>query len=663
MVRTYKRKRAQTTNPETLQHALNHFINSSDGYRKTAHLFKIPASTLHGYINKYKCLPASEKSTSHMLFGYQKPRQVFTDDQEATFVSYLKHASSIYFGLSPREVRTLAYESEKRFNLSFPPSWSDVQMAGPDWFSAFLKRHPGLSIRTPESTSIARATAFNKINVDQFFGKLAEVMDRYKFDATRIWNVDETGITTVAKPNKVIACTGVKQVGSLTSAERGQLVTLCAAVSAAGQAIPPFLIYPRVHFKQHFLHGAPPGTAGSAYPSGWMTADNFLLFLKHFAKHVKPTTDNPILILLDNHESHLAIEALDYAKENGIIMLSFPPHCSHRLQPLDFTVFGPLKKKISQSQSNWLRSNPGKPITIYELATIMCGPWQEALTMANICSGFQKSGIFPFNNEIFSDNDFMPSEVTDRPYEEPSTAAKDQCHQEGPILSAVESVDDTSAILNRYLEQHNISVIPVRGDGHCLLYAVCSSLSATGQGTHEDEEMGDILSNEISQHREFYKDFVVTEDMELSAAVQAFLGEKQYNNNCCDVFLNALCNAMRMKVFLIRMKEGTISQIEVVPGRPGAEIQKNIHLILYGSGVEAHYCGAVCQTNSEVVQESMFPQHEELCHETAGSIPPHIPDAMSPQHKNPFMNQLGAYRLTHLLLGNLRALQHSHLRL
>ena len=99
---------------------------------------------------------------------------------------------------------------------------------------------------------------------------------------------------------------------------------------------------------------------------------------------------------------------------------------------------------------------------------------------------------------------------------------------------------------------------------------------------------------------------------------------------------------MRMKVFLIRMNEGTISQIEVVPGRPGVEIQKNIRLILYGSGVEAHYCGAVCQTNPEVVQESMFPQHEELCHETAGSITPHIPDAMSPQHKNPLHESNGS---------------------
>ena len=57
-------------------------------------------------------------------------------------------------------------------------------------------------------------------------------------------NVDETGITTVQKPRSVVALSGIRQVGSLVSAERGQLITLCAAISAGGRAIPPFLFFP-----------------------------------------------------------------------------------------------------------------------------------------------------------------------------------------------------------------------------------------------------------------------------------------------------------------------------------------------------------------------------------------------------------------------------------
>ena len=46
-------------------------------------------------------------------------------------------------------------------------------------------------------------------------------MDRYKFTPNDIWNVDEMGVSTVQKPNKVVALKGVKQVGSITSSKRG----------------------------------------------------------------------------------------------------------------------------------------------------------------------------------------------------------------------------------------------------------------------------------------------------------------------------------------------------------------------------------------------------------------------------------------------------------
>ena len=55
--------------------------------------------------------------------------------------------------------------------------------------------------------------------------------------------MNETGVTTVQKPSKVVARKGFKQVGAITSAERGTLVTLATAVSAVGNSIPPFFVF------------------------------------------------------------------------------------------------------------------------------------------------------------------------------------------------------------------------------------------------------------------------------------------------------------------------------------------------------------------------------------------------------------------------------------
>ena len=63
------------------------------------------------------------------------------------------------------------------------------------------------------------------------------VMDKYKFAPKDIFNVDESGCQTVQTPGKVVTARGQKQVGSITSGERGELVTLVYTVSATGDTI------------------------------------------------------------------------------------------------------------------------------------------------------------------------------------------------------------------------------------------------------------------------------------------------------------------------------------------------------------------------------------------------------------------------------------------
>ena len=108
------------------------------------------------------------------------------------------------------------------------------------------------------------------------------------------------------------------------------------------------------------LKDVPPGTLGLTGQSGWMNTELFAKSIQHFIKYMRCSVKNPALLVMDNHESHLSLNVYDIAKENGLIILTFPPHCSHKLQHLDISVYGPLKGYYNRAASEWMISNPGQ---------------------------------------------------------------------------------------------------------------------------------------------------------------------------------------------------------------------------------------------------------------------------------------------------------------
>ncbi|XP_022127680.1 uncharacterized protein LOC111001920 [Pieris rapae] len=402
----FKKKGLRRVIPKDLILRAIEEVSKGSKIKRTADKYEIPRSSLQRYLKQ-----DSIKDSSHRFIS----RQIFTDEEEQKLSNYMIVCSKHNYGLTKIQARKLAYDyavAIKKTNI--PDNWTKKTIASKDWIRGFLNRQSHLSIRTPEATSLSRATSFNKTNVDNFFENLKTVFERHHFGPEAIYNIDETGLTTVQRTKKVIASKGSKQVGQATSAERGSLVTVCCGINAIGNSIPPYFIFPRVNFKPYMLHDAPVGSDGSTHPSGWMTSSNFIKYMHHFAKHAKPTPENPVLLLLDNHESHISVDVLDFCKEVGIVLMTFPPHCSHKLQPLDLTVYGPLKNYYNKALTDWMVSNPGKTVTIYDIPKLAAIAIPLAFKPQNIQKGFEKPGIWPFNSNIFSNEDFLCAAVTDR---------------------------------------------------------------------------------------------------------------------------------------------------------------------------------------------------------------------------------------------------------
>lgn len=394
--------------PEPIMKAAVEQVLSGRPVRTVARETSVDRMTLKRYVAKMMSNPST------MCRPQFVTKQVFSNEEETALSAYLLQASKLHYGLSTKTTRQLAYQFAVLLAKEVPKSWEDNKCAGKYWLREFMTRCGGLALRTPEATSLARASAFNEHTSKEFFDNLRDVFARHHFQPNDIYNVDETALTTVQKPVKVIAGRGTKQVGRITSAERGVLVTACCCINAVGSTVPPFFVFPRVHFKENMLHGGPAGSVGAANPSGWMNADIFQEWMKHFIKCTKCSPGHPVLLLLDNHESHLSIASLELAKSNGITMVTFPPHTSHKFQPLDVSVYGPLKRRYNAACDDWVAVN-ARPMTIFDMAPVINQAYMQAFTPRNITAGFQATGIHPFNSNIFTSDDYMASSVTNRP--------------------------------------------------------------------------------------------------------------------------------------------------------------------------------------------------------------------------------------------------------
>jgi len=314
-------------------------------YRKAAKQFDVKPTTVQWRMCK-------ERNAAPYI--RYETRRIFSAEAEAALAAYFTFASKIHHGITYQKARLLAFEYAIRLQLTIPASWQNNKIAGKDWLKAFMRRQPQLSLRKPENTARARSAAFNMHNVGMFYDNLATVYSDHDYGANAIFNLDETGLYTVIDPPKVIAERGARQVGQYAAQERGELVTFVGIICAAGTPVPPVYVFPRVNFKDHFINGAPSQSLGLASKNGWMTTDLFIKVLKHLKNYTRCSMANPILLIFDNHVSHTSIDGIEYCRENGIELLSLPPHCSHKLQPLDKCVFGPFKAQMRVAMNDFM---------------------------------------------------------------------------------------------------------------------------------------------------------------------------------------------------------------------------------------------------------------------------------------------------------------------
>jgi len=322
------------------------------------------------------------------------PKSYLTREEEKELVDFLVNCSKMGYGKTRAEVlRIVEAVMKKKGRLLGDHHISQ------GWWCRFRERWPEISLRRGDSFSMAREKMTSCEVFENYFDLLQETLDKYnlKDKPSQIYNCDESGMPLEHKPPRIVSAKGTRKVRQISSGNKTQ-ITILGCCNAAGQAIPPMVVFSGKRFNHELSKGEVPGTLYGMSDSGWMDQELFATwFSNHFLQHA--VTSRPLLLMLDGHSSHYTLDLIQSAKDNDVVIFCLPPHTTADSQPLDTSCFGPLKAYWSEACRKYMFKNPGRVVSKFQFSQLFSGAWSKGMSISNITMGFRNTGIYPFSRD------------------------------------------------------------------------------------------------------------------------------------------------------------------------------------------------------------------------------------------------------------------------
>ena len=378
------RKRTGTWSDETLAAAIA-AVDAGGKLRTVGRDFGIPASSLRDHV--YGTVRQRKRGRAGVL----------TAKEESDLVTWMLSMQDHAHPISVQELRIKVAEITQERWTPFTEG-----IPGRGWMRWFRRRHPELTLRAAQGLEEGRARGLNSVSVASFYENLRQVYEKHQYSPSQIWNADESGAQAGRNGGGtlVFARRGSRSVHT-TVPDNREHITVLSCVNAAGAYIPNFYIFKGKRRQRNYIIRCEPKACMAMQPNAWMTAFLFSAWISHFISIVKErygiSMQNRHLLVLDGHGSHVTLEVVQKAREQGLDILTLPSHTSHRLQPLDVSIFKPFKVAFRACRDRWTINNKGKGASKEDLADWVSQGLRKALTIDKIQKGFAATGIWPLN--------------------------------------------------------------------------------------------------------------------------------------------------------------------------------------------------------------------------------------------------------------------------
>ena len=239
------------------------------------------------------------------------------------------------------------------------------------WPTCFLNRNKETLITawtTPMDSDRHKADSGEKYQL--YFNLLHQKMAEYDLQPEQTYNMDEKGfaIGVTGRSKRIFdkVLYGKKQFKQSLQDGNREWVTLMACICANGIALPPGIVYAaaRRAVQASWVGAIDPKEHSVRFttaPNGWTNNDLGLTWLQQvFDRYTKPKNRRDWrLLIIDSHSSHVTKDFINYCNCHKILLMIYPPHATHTLQPLDVVCFKPMAQNYTNELDNCMQKTQG----------------------------------------------------------------------------------------------------------------------------------------------------------------------------------------------------------------------------------------------------------------------------------------------------------------
>ena len=314
-----------------------------------------------------------------------KKKTALTQEQEMGVLNFIHDQYTSYNPCSPIEI------------IQFASSLIEKELTD-GWLQSFMSRYQD-NITTVTALPMDESRTEVTLDlIDEYF----EILQEQAIDipASLVFNIDETGFSSKAMSknyNSIIPMEFSSSPCYFKVLKNEKNITAVVCISLDGDLLPTGIVLPRTTIPVDIESvGIRDGKDAVLMCSdtGYMNTKLFYSYLseiiipKIIKRRIKKNLEqSPALILMDNCSSHINESINILCQTHNIKLITYPPHTSHLLQPLDLLLFGLAKMK-----QHSFTIYEGYPDIVQRVSDII-NSIQRAGISNNIRSSFRRAGI------------------------------------------------------------------------------------------------------------------------------------------------------------------------------------------------------------------------------------------------------------------------------